>query len=453
MGRIDTRGPADFWLRGADLGTGQFRLLAGLAGQQEAEARRQFEADRAFEAQREDAQSRLGMMQEDHASRLARLAWQQEEQARTQASLAAMRRHLRERALAASGAPVAPEPLQGPWAPGTPGTVAQPPGTQPAGPWAPHAMQGAEATDPVTRSMLDLIDHADGDALRAIMPWVTSIEKQRELDRTLREIEDLGLTPGVLDEPRNPWETDYRPLLRARRALRDPDAMLAVIERAHRERARGRLASELGVDPMIASSLDDVGWRQMLVDQARAGQANLPQEEAVTYFAEALRGQYPNWPEAQVLGTARLLAAGKPVDRPEVGGGGQRAADWQKDPRVILARDRVDRIMAEIRTVGVPTPELQRAMSEAVAELQRIQSDASGVTLDPLPMETERAQLDEQARALLQRGMSSGRLGAGASMDEARAVAEAVRMLRAEGVERPTPAQIERRAKELMRKR
>lgn len=267
------------YLAGAGLGTSQFNILAGLAQaeqdrrvQQEQFSQRQDLDEREFGLRQQDVLARLGFAEDDQRMQQERLAWEQQLAQQQEQALQGLRAWARERALRAG---TMPTPTPGPWAPGTPGTVADPSamGAQPPdGPVAPQVLDqfqgaGGATLHPATTGMLRLIDNADGNALRAIMPYLDDMEQQQKLDSVLRGIDEHIGQVGVLSDP------DQRAMYGAFKAARDPNAMLRLamgeVEQRQSHARALQIGAVMGVPADVASVLGEAGLRQLAAQQQR----------------------------------------------------------------------------------------------------------------------------------------------------------------------------------------
>jgi len=260
--------PWQAYLGGASLGTQQFSLLASLAAQeaQRKMASQQFDQrhllDLArFNLDKDETLQRLGYAASDQSMQEQqfnhdRSIWEQEQQ-----SLDGLRGWVREKILATSPAGgMAPDPYSAPSMGGSqsPGiTLPQMPGDPMAAP--PNRAQAA---------LLRMVDHADGQGIRAILPYIEQSDKQQELERMMRAIDKEIGSPSILADP------DQRALYSAFRAGEDPDSMLRVAMGEVNARRSLRQLTEagnsIGIPGSLAQVLGPSGLSDIATTQVKA---------------------------------------------------------------------------------------------------------------------------------------------------------------------------------------
>lgn len=172
-------------------------------------------------------------------------------------------------------------------------------------------MAGGAGQDPGTRTLLDAIAHADATGLRAMLPYLNSVEGHRKFDSLVRHMKETLGSSGVLKDE------GQKALLDAHIAAGDPKSLMkfatGAIEKGMARKQLTRSAAAVGIDPQLAESLDDKSLQQLV--QMRS---EIPFNEA------ALGAAYPEGNPAILKGVAGARAMGVPTPLPTVSVTGEK---------------------------------------------------------------------------------------------------------------------------------
>ena len=268
------------YLGGAQLGIQQFNAIQN--AQAEEEARRiqqeQFNQRHAldqqeFDLRRQQVLEQLGFQREDQDMQRQQFEWHQAQQAQEQENLAAFRDFAKGLALGAAGVPqtgfdtagsqgTTPQPAQI----GDPGWADQLAVGSYAGPFA-NANQQVQPIrgnlDPNTAELVKYISRADGEGLKAMLPYLDDQKKHQKLMTRMKALDEYIGQPGLIIDPSD------RALLTMYRNANDPERYMVEANRAIEEaRARRQLqaaGAPLGLNPDASVVLGNTGIRDVQV--------------------------------------------------------------------------------------------------------------------------------------------------------------------------------------------
>jgi len=236
MSRFDMLGS---WMQGAQLGQQQYAQLAAMAQQDAAMRQRQAEEEAQRAYQQQALQQAQGQFDARHALDLQQFgqqqtmqnaqldrwnqdrAWQEQDRAQEEAIRQQEQQYLqharewakqRVRAALPSGGA---QPMRDSYLP---------PEAMDVGPmqgWGPGpGVPGAAAVPPETDAMLRMIDHADGNSLKQLLPYLDKQEDHRKIGLLIQGVENGGYG-NMLQDP------VQRAIYTAAKAAKDPERQWA----------------------------------------------------------------------------------------------------------------------------------------------------------------------------------------------------------------------------------
>ncbi|NBW09409.1 MAG: hypothetical protein EBR82_15445 [Caulobacteraceae bacterium] len=383
MSRFDMLGS---WMQGAQLGQQQYAQLVAMAQQDAAMRQRQAEEEAQRAYQQQALQQAQGQFDARHALDLQQFgqqqtmqnaqldrwnqdrAWQEQDRAREEAIRQQEQQYLqharewakqRVRAALPSGGA---QPMRDSYLP---------PEAMDVGPmqgWGPGpGVPGAAAVPPETDAMLRMIDHADGNSLKQLLPYLDKQEDHRRVGLLVEGIDRNGVGHLLSD----PFQ---RAAYQTYKAARDPENMMRVLASDYETRQK-QAAMQAKQAESVRMQTEGAAALQRLrtntspnrdQDFAIARAAGLVNQEAVNISGRESPEAYKKTREYEL--------AKMDVDAAEA----KVKATYGEDPEVMAEYDRaVERLRRVIRggapaAAEQPKPKdaIEQAIDDALSELR-----------------------------------------------------------------------------------